>query len=32
MVILIGGTSCTGKTRLAESLMHQFAIPYFSLA
>lgn len=31
MVILIGGTSCTGKTRLAEILMRQFAIPYFSL-
>ncbi len=31
MIILIGGTSCTGKTRLAEILMRQFAIPYFSL-
>jgi putative acetyltransferase len=31
MVILIGGTSCTGKTSLARSLMHQLAIPYFSL-
>lgn len=31
MIILIGGTGCTGKTRLAEILMRQFAIPYFSL-
>lgn len=31
MIILIGGTSCTGKTRLAKILMRQFAIPYFSL-
>ncbi len=31
MIILIGGTSCTGKTRLAKSLMSQFSIPYFSL-
>lgn len=31
MIILIGGTSCTGKTRLAKILLRQFAIPYFSL-
>ncbi|MFZ5952095.1 MAG: 2-phosphoglycerate kinase [Candidatus Rifleibacteriota bacterium] len=31
MIILIGGTSCTGKTRLAEKLMRQLAIPFFSL-
>jgi len=31
MIILIGGTSCTGKTKLAYDLMIKYGIPYFSL-
>lgn len=31
MILLIGGTSCTGKTRLAKMLMQQLGIPCFSI-
>lgn len=31
MVILIGGTGNSGKTKLANTLMNSFGIPYFSL-
>ena len=31
MVILIGGTGCTGKTLLASQLMKKSSIPYFPL-
>ena len=31
MIILIGGASCTGKTRIAFDLMKKYKIPYFSL-
>jgi len=31
MIIVIGGTSCVGKTNLAAMLMKRYAIPYFSV-
>lgn len=31
MVILIGGTSCTGKTLLAQKLLERYKIPYISI-
>jgi len=31
MIILIGGESCTGKTKLAHDLMRAFNIPYLSI-
>ncbi len=31
MIILIGGTSCTGKTFLAQKLLEKYRIPYFSI-
>ena len=31
MIILIGGESCTGKTKFAYELMSRFCIPYLSI-
>lgn len=31
MVILIGGTSCAGKTLLAQKLLERYKIPYLSI-
>ncbi len=31
MIILIGGASCVGKTKLAQRLMEKYNIPYLSL-
>lgn len=31
MVILIGGASCTGKTKMAQKLLETYKIPYFSI-
>ena len=31
MIILIGGTSHTGKTLLAQRLLEQYRWPYFSI-
>jgi len=31
MIILIGGTSHTGKTRLAQKLLEKYRYPYLSI-
>lgn len=31
MVLLIGGTGCSGKTKLANTLMKKFGFPYISI-
>ena len=31
MIVLVGGTSCTGKTKLAHDLMVKYGIPYISI-
>ncbi len=31
MIVFLGGESCTGKTRLAQTLLEHYSIPYLSL-
>lgn len=31
MVILLGGTSCVGKTLMSQNLLEKYKIPYFSI-
>lgn len=31
MIILVGGTSCTGKTLMSQKLLEKYKIPYFSI-
>jgi len=31
MIILIGGTSCSGKTLMAQNLLEKYKTPYFSM-
>lgn len=31
MIILIAGTSCTGKTFISQKLMEKYNIPYISI-